>query len=76
LKGGFDKSDNTFDAPAQRQGPNRRGGTGPGDGLCEKSRKTDGGDLVTAYQCNPFIADQEFLFSKRQYAVITGRTMM
>ena len=35
--------------------------------------KTDGGDLVTAYQCNPSTADQEFLFSKRQYAVITGR---
>ena len=26
--------------------------------------KTDGGKLVTAYQCNPAIADQEFLFSK------------
>ena len=35
--------------------------------------KTDGGELVTAYQCNPAIADQEFLFSKRQYASITGR---
>ena len=35
--------------------------------------KTDGGDLVAAYQCNPSIADQEFLFSRRQYAVITGR---
>ena len=35
--------------------------------------KTNGGELVTAYQCNPSIADQEFLFSKRQYAVITGR---
>jgi len=35
--------------------------------------KTDDGDLVTAYQCNPSIADQEFLFSKRQYAAITGR---
>ena len=35
--------------------------------------KTSGGDLVTAYQCNPSIADQEFLFSKRQYAAITGR---
>ena len=35
--------------------------------------KTNGGDLVTAYPCNPSIADQEFLFSKRQYAVITGR---
>ena len=35
--------------------------------------KTDGGELVTAYQCNPSIADQEFLFSKRQYAAIAGR---
>ena len=35
--------------------------------------KTEGGTLVTAYQCNPAIADQEFLFSKRQYATITGR---
>ena len=35
--------------------------------------KTSGGDLVTAYQCNPSIANQEFLFSKRQYAAITGR---
>ena len=36
--------------------------------------KTDGGKLVTAYQCNPAIADQEFLFSKRQYATITGHS--
>ena len=39
----------------------------------ENPEKTNGGDLVTAYQCNPSIADQEFLFSKRQYAVTTGR---
>ena len=39
----------------------------------ENPEKTNGGDLVTAYQCNPSIAGQEFLFSKRQYAVITGR---
>ena len=36
--------------------------------------KADGGELVTAYQCNPAIADQEFLFSKRQYATMTGRS--
>ena len=35
--------------------------------------KTDGGEWVSAYQCNPAIVDQEFLFSKRQYAEITGR---
>ena len=39
----------------------------------ENPEKTNSGDLVTAYQCNPSIADQEFLFAKRQYAVITGR---
>ena len=39
----------------------------------ENPEKTNNGELVTAYQCNPSIADQEFLFSKRQYAVITGR---
>ncbi|MDE7245723.1 MAG: relaxase/mobilization nuclease domain-containing protein [Oscillospiraceae bacterium] len=39
----------------------------------ENPEKTNGGNLVTAYQCNPSIVDQEFLFAKRQYAVITGR---
>ena len=34
--------------------------------------KTANGEPVTAYQCNLAIADQEFLFSKRQYATITG----
>ena len=38
--------------------------------------KTDGGELVSAYQCNPAIVDQEFLFSKRQYAAMTGRNQM
>jgi hypothetical protein len=35
--------------------------------------KTDGGEWVSAYECNPGIADQEFLFSKRRYAALTGR---
>ena len=35
--------------------------------------KTDGGHLISAFQCNPAIVDQEFLFSKRQYAELTGR---
>ncbi|MCL2152802.1 MAG: relaxase/mobilization nuclease domain-containing protein [Oscillospiraceae bacterium] len=35
--------------------------------------KTDGGEWVTAFECDPLIADDEFLFSKRQYAAITGR---
>ncbi len=35
--------------------------------------KTDGGEWISAYECNPGIADQEFLFSKRRYAALTGR---
>ncbi len=35
--------------------------------------KTDNGRLITSYQCDSRIADAEFLFSKRQYLVKTGR---
>ena len=35
--------------------------------------KTEGGQWVTSYECDPLIADAEFLFSKNQYAAITGR---
>ena len=36
--------------------------------------KTDGGEWVTAYECDPLIAQDEFMFSKNQYAAITGRS--
>lgn len=36
--------------------------------------KTDGGKLITSYQCDSRTADAEFFFSKRQYKTITGRT--
>ena len=36
--------------------------------------KTDGGALVSSYQCNPAIVDAEFLFSKKRYQTQTGRT--
>ena len=36
--------------------------------------KTDGGRLIASYQCDSRTADAEFLFSKRQYKTITGRT--
>ena len=39
----------------------------------ENPEKTDGGEWITAYECDPLIADKEFSFSKRQYAAITGR---
>ncbi len=40
----------------------------------ENPQKTDFGRLITGYECDSRIADAEFLFSKRQYVTITGRT--
>lgn len=35
--------------------------------------KTDGGNLVSAYACDPHTVDAEFALSKREYFEITGR---
>ena len=43
-------------------------------GYIKNSEKTDNGQWVTAYACDPLIADNEFMFSKNQYAAITGRS--
>jgi len=42
-------------------------------GYAENPEKTDGGELISAYECDPKTADAEFLLSKRQYKTITGR---
>lgn len=39
----------------------------------ENPDKTDDGEWISSYECNPEIADQEFLMSKRNYEHITGR---
>ena len=39
----------------------------------ENPEKTQGGELISAYACDPKTADAEFLFSKRQYKNLTGR---
>ena len=39
----------------------------------ENPNKTDGGRLISSYQCDSRIADAEFLLSKRQYLARTGR---
>ena len=36
-------------------------------------QKTDGGRLITSWQCDSRIADAEFLFAKNQYTQKTGR---
>ena len=35
--------------------------------------KTEKGNLVSGYGCNPGIADAEFMFMKQQYFIRTGR---
>lgn len=39
----------------------------------ENPEKTDGGEWISSYECDPMMADEEFLLSKRQYAQFTGR---
>ena len=39
----------------------------------ENPEKTDGGNLITSWQCDSRVADREFLLSKRQYIRNTGR---
>lgn len=34
--------------------------------------KTEKGDLVTSYECDPMTVDEEFMLSKRKYQQITG----
>ncbi len=39
----------------------------------ENPFKTDGGELISSYECTPQTADTEFLLSKERYAALTGR---
>lgn len=49
--------------------------------VCLKSRtdyaqnpdKTQQGELVSSYECSPLTVDEEFMLSKRQYELMTGR---
>lgn len=43
------------------------------NGLCQKPRQDNGGELISAFGCDPRTADAEFLFAKRQYRQFTGR---
>ena len=35
--------------------------------------KTQGGELISSFACDPATVDAEFLFAKRQYRAVTGR---
>ena len=40
----------------------------------KNSNKTDGGELVKGYACNPRTVAEEFLLAKKEYEYLTGRT--
>jgi len=40
----------------------------------QNAAKTNDGEFISSYECDPKTADQEFLLSKRQYQHITGRS--
>ncbi len=42
-------------------------------GYGENPEKTEGGELISAYECDPKTADAEFALSKREYRELTGR---
>ena len=35
--------------------------------------KTEHGELISSYECSPLTVDEEFMLSKRQYELVTGR---
>lgn len=39
----------------------------------QNAKKTNNGEFISSYECDPKTADEEFLLSKRQYQHITGR---
>ena len=39
----------------------------------QNASKTNDGEFISSYECDPKTADEEFLLSKRHYQHITGR---
>ena len=39
----------------------------------QNAAKTNDGEFISSYECDPKTANEEFLLSKRQYQHITGR---
>lgn len=39
----------------------------------QNAAKTNDGEFISSYECDPKTADEEFMLSKRQYQHITGR---
>lgn len=57
-----------------RQGRSVAKSLGERTDYAKNPEKTEKGDLVTTYQCDPFTVDEEFMLQKRQYYQITGKS--
>lgn len=57
-----------------RQGRSVAKSLGERTDYAKNPEKTEKGDLVTTYQCDPFTVDEEFMLQKRQYNQITGKS--
>ena len=42
----------------------------------QNPEKTDGGELVSSYQCDPEFVEEQFAASKEEYLDITGRKIV
>ena len=73
LPGGGRIGCNTFDRAAQKQGQVGCGRLKSRTDYAQNPDKTNKGELVSSYECSPLTADEEFMLSKRQYELVTGR---
>ena len=58
----------------QRKGKSIAHSLGERTDYAKNPEKTENGELVTGYACDPMTADEEFLLQKRQYVHITGKS--
>ena len=72
-KGADAHGSNKTHSPACEQGKNHCQSLGDRTDYAKNPEKTEKGELVTGYQCDPMTVDEEFMLSKRQYEQITGR---
>lgn len=57
-----------------RQGRSVAKSLGERTDYAKNPEKTEKGDLVTTYRCDPYTVDEEFMLQKRQYYQITGKS--
>ncbi len=58
----------------QNKGKSLRACLGERTDYAKNPEKTQGGELVTAYQCTPETVDTDFMLTKKEYEFQTGRT--